>query len=174
MNVSAKKLYDIHKQHLPHSNKRLNLARKRNSFSLDYHVFIAMKIAENGLTSKGKVVFHCQPFKHPLYFIYAHKTYVIVRSSIREKIYENNKEFLSGNWYSFLFSDNEETDGFLMLFFPSPWASFRGGEVFLNLGLWGGGGGLIFHSAMCLPLFKFPNMPFALFIGTSKPFCNSV
>ena len=138
MNVSAKKLYDIHKQHLPHSNKRLNLARKRNSFSLDYHVFIAMKIAENGLTSKGKVVFHCQPFKHPLYFIYAHKTYVIVRSSIREKIYENNKEFLSGNWYSFLFSDNEETDGFLMLFFPSPWASFRGREVFLNLGLWGG------------------------------------
>lgn len=72
MNVSAKELYDIHKQNLLHSNKRLNLAKERNSFSLDYHVFIVMKIAENGLTTKGKEVFHRQPFKHPLYFIFTH------------------------------------------------------------------------------------------------------
>jgi len=51
-----------------------------------------------------------------LYFIYAHKTFVIVKS-LREKIHDNNKEFLPGNWHSFLFSDNEETDVFLMLFF---------------------------------------------------------
>ena len=73
MNVSAKTLYDKHKQNLLHSNKRLNLVRKRNSFSLDYHVSIVTKMAENGLTMKGKVDFHCQPFKHPLYIIYAHK-----------------------------------------------------------------------------------------------------
>ena len=72
MNVSAKELYNIHKQNLLHSNKRLNLAKERNSFSLDYHVSIVMKIAENDLTTKGKVVFHCQPFKQLLYFIFMH------------------------------------------------------------------------------------------------------
>ena len=45
---------------------------------------------------------------------------MIVKSSLREKIHDNNKEFLSGNWYSFLFSDNEETDMFLVLFFLAP------------------------------------------------------
>ena len=35
----------------------------------------------------------------------------------------------------------------------------------------GGGGALIFHSAICMPLLRFSKMPFALFFGTSKPLC---
>ena len=38
--------------------------------------------------------------------------------------------------------------------------------------MWGGGGGVIFHSAMRMLLHKFSQMPFALFVGTSKPLCN--
>ena len=34
----------------------------------------------------------------------------------------------------------------------------------------GGGGGLIFHSAIRMPLLRFSKMPFAFF-GTSKPLC---
>ena len=33
---------------------------------------------------------------------------------------------------------------------------------------WGGGGGGIFHSAICIPLLKFFKMLFALFFGTSN------
>ena len=36
----------------------------------------------------------------------------------------------------------------------------------------GGGGGVTFHAAMRTPLLKFSKMPFALFVGTSKPLCN--
>ena len=31
-------------------------------------------------------------------------------------------------------------------------------------------GGFIFHPALRIPLLKFSKMPFALFVGTSKPF----
>ena len=40
---------------------------------------------------------------------------------------------------------------------------FRGGGAFWKVG----GGGLIFHSAISIPLLKFSKMRFALFIGTS-------
>ena len=35
----------------------------------------------------------------------------------------------------------------------------------------GGGGGLIFHSAIRMPLLRFSKMPFVLFFSTSKPLC---
>ena len=40
-------------------------------------------------------------------------------------------------------------------------------------GVVGGGGGLIFQSALRIPLLKFSKLPFALFVGTSNHFTVS-
>ena len=50
-------------------------------------------------------------------------------------------------------------------------SQLRGSGAFWNVGEVGGG--LISHSAMRVPRLKFPKMPSALFVGTSKPLQSS-